>query len=89
MKTSTLTLALAATAYSQSNSTNSSLLTTLGGIPELSNLTTYFQPYQQMLAGLTNITLLAPNNAAFSAFLNSSTAGALGSDSGLLAAILE
>lgn len=88
MKTSILALALAATAYSQ-NSTNSSLLTTLASIPQLSNLTTFFQPYEAALAGRTNITLLAPNNAAFSAFLNSSTGAALGSDAALVAAILE
>lgn len=88
MKTSALTLALAAAASAQ-NATNGTLLATLAGIPELSNLTTFFQPYQAALTGRENITLLAPNNDAFTAFLNSSTGAALGSDAALISAILE
>lgn len=85
MKTSAVALALAATAYGQ----NASLVDTLGSIPQLSNLSTYFQPYARQFANLTNITLLAPNNDAITEFLNSSTGAALGTDQNLLQAILS
>lgn len=83
MKTAALTLALAATAYSQN------LTAALAGNPQLSNLTTFFAPYTGQLEGLSNITLLAPNNAAFSAFLNSSTGAALATQPDLIQAILS
>jgi uncharacterized surface protein with fasciclin (FAS1) repeats len=56
------------------------LTTLLSSQPSLSNLTTYlglFPNLVQTLSSLTNITLLAPNNAAFSKLLNSSAGAAL------------
>jgi uncharacterized surface protein with fasciclin (FAS1) repeats len=56
------------------------LITLLANQTELSNLTTYlglFPDLVSQLASASNITLLAPNNAAFARFLNSSAGQAL------------
>jgi uncharacterized surface protein with fasciclin (FAS1) repeats len=56
------------------------LTTALGSLPQLSNLTTYlsaFPDFVGQLSQLTNITLLAPNNAAFTELMNSSAGAAL------------
>lgn len=56
------------------------LVTALGSLPQLANLTTYLSAYPDFVAqlgGLTNITLLAPNNDAFAQLLNSSAGAAL------------
>ncbi|KAK5235953.1 hypothetical protein LTR47_002679 [Exophiala xenobiotica] len=67
-------VALASTVASQA------LTSVLQNATELSNLTTYlglFPEFTQTLSSLQNITLLAPTNQAFSAFLNSSAGAAL------------
>lgn len=56
------------------------LTTLLSNQTELSNLTSYLQAFPEFtgqLGGLRNITLLAPNNAAFANLLNSSAGAAL------------
>ncbi|KEF52031.1 uncharacterized protein A1O9_12021 [Exophiala aquamarina CBS 119918] len=56
------------------------LVTLLSNQTELSNLTSYLQLFPDFtgqLGGLQNITLLAPNNAAFANLLNSSAGAAL------------
>ena len=61
---------LPAAAVAQQN-----LTAALGSNPNLSNLTTYLGAYPSIvsqLSGMSNITLLAPNNNAFSKLLNSS-----------------
>lgn len=83
MKTAGFALALAATAYGQS------LTEVLGANPDLSNLTTLLGNNAQQFAQLQNITLLAPNNEAISAFLNSSTGAAVGTEPNLVQAILS
>lgn len=83
MKFTAAALALAATASAQtlqavlSNNTQLSMLNNLTGA---------------LLAGVANtpnVTLFAPDNAAVSAFLNSSTAGAVGTNQALIQAILQ
>ena len=70
-----LTLAaLAGTVLSQD------LVSTLSGTPQLSNLTSYLSLFPDLvgqLSSLSNITLLAPNNAAFATLLNSSAGAAI------------
>lgn len=83
MKVAALTLALAATAYSQN------LSAALASNPQLTNLTRLFAPYTAQLAGLSNITLLAPDNAAIDAFLNTSSSAALNTEQDLVQAILS
>ena len=66
--------AMAATVSAQS------LTSVLGGAPQLSNLTTYlglYPTFENALGSMNNITLLAPNNAAFEKALNSSTGAAI------------
>lgn len=84
MKLSFFALAFASSAYGQS------LVEVLSAQPELSQLTSLLNSsgLATNVSALTNNTLLAPNNAAISAFLNSSTAGALTTDPGLVQAIL-
>jgi uncharacterized surface protein with fasciclin (FAS1) repeats len=69
------------------------LVTALGGLPQLSNLTSYlsaFPDFVGQLSQLTNITLLAPNNAAFAALLNSSAGAALtGGDQATIQAVFQ
>lgn len=65
-----------------------SLIDTIKSIPELSNLSTYLQPYTKQFADLTDITFIAPNNDAVAEFLNSSTAATVGTQPDLLQAIL-
>lgn len=53
---------------------NQTLLEALGSVSSLSNLTTYLQLFPSFLStaeGLSNITLLAPNNDAFELAINS------------------
>ena len=83
MKYTGIALALASTALGQS------LTEVLNSTAELSNLTGLIQPYAQQFASLTNITLLAPNNAAISTFLNSSTGAAVATNPDLVQAILS
>ena len=70
--------ALAATASAQSTM---NLTATLAGNGNLTNLTSYLgflgTPFQTQLAGLKNVTLLAPSNQAFANFLNSSAGAAI------------
>src|SRR6201999_3757758 len=67
------------------------LTTLLANTTELSNLTTYLGLFPDLvgqLASLQNITLLAPNNAAFSRLLNSSAGAALvNNDTSLIQAL--
>lgn len=75
-------------AAAQSNNT---LNATLAGNSDLSNLTTFLGQFPPLVAALnsaTNITILAPNNAAFAALLNSSAGQAAASDPGLISALL-
>jgi uncharacterized surface protein with fasciclin (FAS1) repeats len=69
------------------------LTTTLGSLPQLSNLTSYlsaFPDFVGQLSQLTNITLLAPNNAAFAELLNSSAGAALtNGDTALIQALFS
>ena len=56
------------------------LTTSLGNLPQLSNLTSYLTMFPDLvgqLSQLTNITLLAPNNEAFAQLLNSSAGAAI------------
>ena len=70
--------ALAATASAQSTM---NLTGTLAGNSNLTNLTTYLgflgAPFQTQLANMKNVTILAPSNKAFAAFLNSSMGAAI------------
>jgi len=83
MKTAALALALASTVLGQS------LTEVLSGNPDLSSLTGLLQPYASSFSNLTNITLLAPNNNAIGAFLNSSTGAAVTTQPDLVQAILR
>lgn len=83
MKIAALALALATTAFGQS------LNEVLAGQPQLSQLATLLGQYNSSLSNLTNVTILAPDNTAVSAFLNSSTAGALSSEPQLVGSILN
>ena len=68
--------ALAATASAQMMNLNQ----TLSGNPNLSNLTSYLQLFPQvmsMLGSAQNITILAPSNQAFAAYMNSSAGMAI------------
>lgn len=60
----------------------------VSGIPELSKLAALLQPYTTQLQSLTNITFVAPNNAAVDQFLNSSDSIAIASSPDLVQAIL-
>ena len=89
MQFKTLSLAaLAATASAQSMN----LTAALTGNPELSNLTSYVSRYPQLLSQLsnaTNITILAPSDAAFSELMNSSVgAMIMANDTGLIQSVL-
>ena len=69
-----------------------SLVSVLSGNPDLSNLTSALQEFPDLLSALnsaSNITVLAPNNAAFQALAATSAGKAAESDAGLLEAILE
>lgn len=88
MKVAALTLALAATAYSQNDSSALNLTAALAAQPSLSNLTSYFGTQASQLGSIPNVTLLAPNNEAFAAFLNATPASAL-NDQNLVSAILN
>ena len=78
--------ALAASASAQS------LQSVLGNTTNLSNLTTYVGLFPQILSTLQsaqNITILAPSNAAFAKFMNSSAGAALsGNNSAAIQALL-
>ncbi len=68
--------ALAATASAQMMNLNQ----TLAGTPDLSNLTSYLALFPQVMTQLMsaqNITVLAPSNEAFSAYMNSSAGMAI------------
>lgn len=57
-----------------------SLTDVLGGMSDLSNLTTFLGLYPDIastIGGMTNVTLLAPSNQAFTTALNSSTGAAI------------
>ena len=70
-----------------------SLTDALKAQPMLSNLTTYlelFPSFETQLAGMSNITVLAPTNMAFTAALNSSTGAAFQTnDTGLIEALFS
>jgi uncharacterized surface protein with fasciclin (FAS1) repeats len=69
-----------------------SLTDALGSLPQLSNLTTFLGLYPDLvsqLSGATNITILAPNNAAFAALLNTTAGAAAANDTELVQAILQ
>lgn len=83
MKYTTAVLALASSAAAQS------LQAVLANNTQLSQLANLAQPYLGQLGMAQNITLLAPSNQAVSAFLNSSTAGAIGNQPTLVQAILK
>ena len=68
--------ALAATASAQMMNLTATLMST----PDLSNLTSYLSLFPQVLTQLSsasNITILAPSNEAFAAYMNSSAASAI------------
>lgn len=81
-----LALILGCTTCVQAQNTN--LTTALNSIPDLTNFTVFLEPYLSQLNGLTNFTLLAPNNNAFSEFLNSSAGAAVSTQPALLQALL-
>jgi len=83
MKVAALTLALASTALGQS------LQQVLSNNTQLSMLANLSSPYLSTLSSATNITLLAPNNAAVSAFLNSSAAANLTQNQDAVQALLK
>lgn len=83
MKTAALALALASTAFGQS------LTEVLSSRPELSSLTGLLQQQPGSFANLTNVTLLAPDNNAISAFLNTSAGSAVTTQPELVQAILS
>ena len=60
--------------------------------PDLTNLTTYVSLFPDLLTQLsmaTNVTILAPSNEAFAAFLNSSVGAALATnDTAAIEAVL-
>ena len=79
--------ALAATASAQTMN----LTATLMNNSMLSNLTSYVSLFPSVLSSLesaTNITILAPSNAAFSMLLNSSAGMALANNTAAIQAIL-
>lgn len=57
-------------------------------IPDLSKLAALLQPYTKDLENLTNITFVAPNNAAVDLLLNSSAGAALAADANLGQALM-
>lgn len=83
-----LTLAaLASMAFAQTQDLNA----TLSGIPELSNLTSYYISLPDSLSALSaarNITILAPSNNAFEQLLSSPLGAALTNDPDLVQAML-
>jgi uncharacterized surface protein with fasciclin (FAS1) repeats len=85
--------ALAGLALAQGGTQTPDLVTLLSNNTELSNLTSYlslFPDFTQTLSGLQNITLLAPNNAAFANLLNSSAGAALvNNDTALIQALFS
>lgn len=87
MKFSGLALAFAGTALAQSNQSLTEVLAANSGLSSLAGLLN--TPGVSLPSNLTNITLLAPNNEAIGAFLNTSTAAALTSDSALISAVLS
>lgn len=67
-----------------------SLTDAIANNSDLSQLGTLLQSQPNLasqLAGASNITVLAPNNAAIGAFLNSSQAQSLNSSSGVISAL--
>jgi len=76
-----------------SNIAAQSLTEALAGESSISNLTTYLNLYPDFtaqLGGMSNITLLAPNNEAFTRLLNSSQAAAIqANDSSTIEALLS
>lgn len=89
MKFSSLALALASTAYAQSND---SLVQALQSQPNLSSLLGLLNNSMvnaAALSSLSNVTFLAPDNNAIAAFENSSAVGQVAADPGLLQAILR
>ena len=81
--------ALAATGSAQMMN----LTATLMNQTDLSNLTTYVSLFPQLLQSLsmaTNITILAPSNEAFAAFMNSSAGAAIAAnDTAAIEAVLS
>ncbi|CAN8095208.1 unnamed protein product [Discula destructiva] len=79
-------LALAGTVLSQA------LTDVIAGTPDLSTLGALLQSYPDlasMLASASNITILAPNNAAFSTFLTAAVNESITADPGLAPAVLS
>ncbi|KAI9693494.1 MAG: hypothetical protein M1820_009230 [Bogoriella megaspora] len=69
-----------------------SLADVLAGTPDLSTLTSALQQFPDLLTtlnGTSNITVLAPNNAAFDALFATPAGQAAQNDAGLLEAVLE
>ena len=87
MKVSGLALAFASTALAQSNQSLTEVLAANSGLSSLAGLLN--TPGVNLPSNLTNITLLAPSNEAIGAFLNTSTASAVTSNSNLLSSILS
>lgn len=83
MKFAALALVLASTAFGQS------LVDVLNSTSQLSSLSSLIGPYAQQFANLTNVTLLAPDNSAINAFLNSSTGSQLATQPNLVQAVLS
>lgn len=80
---------LSVAALAGAASAQQSLNATLASNPELSNLTTFLGATGLLttLNGLSDITVLAPSNAALTAFLNQ--VGAAANDTALVTAILQ
>ncbi|EKG20288.1 hypothetical protein MPH_02406 [Macrophomina phaseolina MS6] len=80
-------VALATTAFAQTQDLNATLTST----PELSNLTTYLGMFPDILttlSGVSNITILAPNNDAFGKLLASPIGSQLASNPALIQSVL-
>lgn len=92
MKVSAITLALASTAFAQSGLPTLQQL--LNSTAQLSQLSSLAAPYLGNLTSAAaasgqNITVLAPNNAAVGAFLNSSAGAQAATNQALVSALLS
>ncbi|CAF9912377.1 MAG: hypothetical protein GOMPHAMPRED_007644 [Gomphillus americanus] len=90
MRCSLAILAIAASVAAQNSTSNTTLASVLTSNSNLSNLTSLVTSLNLVdtLSQLTNVTILAPSNAAFTKFMNSSVANTTLGDKGLLTALL-
>lgn len=83
-----LALAMAVSAQDMSNTTLNAALSSSPDLSSLAAAVALVPGLAETLAGLSNITILAPSNAAFQEAMSSAPAGAL-NNTGLIQAILE